>query len=66
MDYTPGILETQIGTWNPNKKNMYVHTTLVGQLALYMVMYSPLAMAADLPENYAKYDDALNNFRTLN
>ena len=65
MDYTPGILETQIGTWNPNKKDMYVHTTLVGQLALYMVMYSPLAMAADLPENYAKYDDAFQFIRDV-
>lgn len=56
MDYTPGILETQLKTWSDNTS--YVHTTLVGQLALYLVMYSPLQMAADLPENYAKYNDA--------
>ena len=56
MDYTPGILETQLSTWFDNKS--YVHTTLVGQLALYLTMYSPLQMAADLPENYQKYNDA--------
>ena len=56
MDYTPGILETQLNTWSKNKN--YVHTTLVGQLALYLVMWGPIQMAADLPENYAKYMDA--------
>ena len=56
MDYTPGIFETQLSTWSDNTS--YVHTTLVGQLALYLVMYSPLQMAADLPEHYAKYMDA--------
>ena len=56
MDYTPGILETQLKTWSDNPN--YVHTTLVGQLALYVTMYSPLQMAADLPENYAKFMDA--------
>ena len=56
MDYTPGILETQLKTWSDNPN--YVHTTLVGQLALYATMYSPLQMVADLPENYAKYMDA--------
>lgn len=56
MDYTPGILETQLYTWSNNKS--YVRTTLVGQLALYCTMYSPLQMAADLPENYQKYADA--------
>ena len=56
MDYTPGILETQLKTWSDNPN--YVHTTLVGQLALYVTMYSPLQMVADLPENYAKYMDA--------
>ena len=56
MDYTPGILETQLYTWSNNKS--YVRTTLVGQLALYCTMYSPLQMAADLPENYEKYYDA--------
>lgn len=56
MDYTPGILETQLNTWSENPNT--IHTTLVGQLALYLTMYSPLQMAADLPENYAKYADA--------
>ncbi len=56
MDYTPGILETQLKTWSDNTS--YVRTTLVGQLALYLTMYSPLQMAADLPENYKKYNDA--------
>ena len=56
MDYTPGILETQLKTWSDNPNS--VHTTLVGQLALYVTMYSPLQMVADLPENYAKYMDA--------
>ncbi|MBR5393770.1 MAG: glycoside hydrolase family 97 catalytic domain-containing protein, partial [Bacteroidaceae bacterium] len=53
MDYTPGILETQLDTWSENPHQ--VGSTLVGQLALYVTMYSPLQMAADLPENYAKY-----------
>lgn len=55
MDYTPGILETDL-SWAGNKNKM--NTTLVGQLALYVTMYSPLQMAADTPENYAKYMDA--------
>jgi len=56
MDYTPGIFETQLKNWSSNQS--YVHTTLAGQLALYLVMYSPLQMAADLPEHYEKYNDA--------
>ena len=56
MDYTPGIFETQLKNWSSNQS--YVHTTLAGQLALYLVMYSPLQMAADLPEHYEKYSDA--------
>ncbi|MCH3982033.1 MAG: glycoside hydrolase family 97 protein [Prevotella sp.] len=63
MDYTPGILETQLKTWSDNPN--YVHTTLVGQLALYLTMYSPLQMAADLPENYAKYNDAFQFIRDV-
>ena len=63
MDYTPGILETQLKTWSDNSN--YVHTTLVGQLALYLTMYSPLQMAADLPENYKKYDDAFQFIRDV-
>ena len=63
MDYTPGILETQLSTWSDNPS--YVRTTLVGQLALYLVMYSPLQMAADLPENYEKYNDAFQFIRDV-
>ncbi|MCR5151804.1 MAG: glycoside hydrolase family 97 protein [Prevotella sp.] len=63
MDYTPGIFETQLKNWSQNQN--FVHTTLCGQLALYLVMYSPLQMAADLPENYAKFDDALQFIRDV-
>ena len=63
MDYTPGIFETQLSTWSDNKS--WVRTTLVGQLALYVTMYSPLQMAADLPENYAKFDDAFQFIRDV-
>jgi hypothetical protein len=57
MDYTPGIFQTQISAYNPENKS-YVHTTLTKQLALYVTMYSPLQMAADLPETYNKFSDA--------
>lgn len=57
MDYTPGIFETQIWNVNPDNKS-YARSTLAKQLGLYLTMYSPLQMAADLPENYEKYVDA--------
>ena len=57
MDYTPGIFEIKMSYYNP-KKTEQVHTTLAKQLALYVTMYSPLQMAADLPENYERYPDA--------
>lgn len=57
MDYTPGIFETQIKNMNPNN-NSFVRSTLARQLALYVTMYSPLQMAADIPENYEKHMDA--------
>ena len=57
MDYTPGIFETEIKYVNPNN-NSQIRSTLARQLALYVTMYSPLQMAADLPENYEKYMDA--------
>lgn len=63
MDYTPGILETQLSTWSDNPS--WVRTTLCGQLALYLTMYSPLQMAADLPENYEKFDDAFQFIRDV-
>lgn len=57
MDYTPGIFEVKMSAYDP-KKTEQVHTTLAKQLALYVTMYSPLQMAADLMENYEKYSDA--------
>lgn len=57
MDYTPGIFEMNISTFNPNNPAK-VNSTLARQLGLYVTMYSPLQMAADLPENYARYMDA--------
>ncbi len=56
MDYTPGIFQIKMSYYDPNRQTQ-VHTTLAKQLALYVTMYSPLQMAADLPENYeAKLD----------
>jgi hypothetical protein len=57
MDYTPGIFEIKMNVYDAAKKEQ-VHTTLAKQLALYVTMYSPLQMAADLPENYEKHLDA--------
>jgi hypothetical protein len=57
MDYTPGIFQTKISAYNPENKS-FVHSTLARQLALYVTMYSPLQMAADLPETYNKHLDA--------
>ncbi len=57
MDYTPGIFDTKL-TFLDNENKGWVHTTLAKQLALYLTMYSPLQMAADLPENYEKHLDA--------
>lgn len=57
MDYTPGVFEMDISKLNPNN-NSHVNTTLANQLGLYVVMYSPLQMAADLPENYERFMDA--------
>lgn len=57
MDYTPGIFEMDIAKLNPGN-NSHVNTTIANQLGLYVVMYSPLQMAADLPENYNRFLDA--------
>jgi len=57
MDYTPGIFQIKMNVYDPNKKEQ-VQTTLAKQLALYITLYSPLQMAADLPENYEKHMDA--------
>ena len=56
MDYTPGIFQTDLSYYGDN--NQRVNTTLVKQLAYYVTMYSPLQMAADLPENYQRFPDA--------
>lgn len=57
MDYTPGIFEMDISKLNPNN-NSHVNSTIANQLALYVTMYSPLQMAADLPEHYEQFMDA--------
>lgn len=57
MDYTPGIFEPDCSKMNPNNKS-HARTTLARQLALYVTMYSPLQMAADVPENYERFMDA--------
>ena len=57
MDYTPGIFQIKLDHYQQGKKEQ-VHTTLAKQLALYVTMYSPLQMAADLPENYLRFMDA--------
>ena len=57
MDYTPGIFRMDLSTFAPNNSSK-VNSTLCNQLALYVTMYSPLQMAADLPENYERYMDA--------
>jgi glucan 1,4-alpha-glucosidase len=56
MDYTPGIFQGDLSVYGSNKAKL--STTLVKQLALYVTMYSPLQMAADLPENYKRFSDA--------
>jgi len=57
MDYTPGVFEMDISKVNPTN-NSHCNSTLANQLALYLTMYSPLQMAADLPENYNRFLDA--------
>ena len=57
MDYTPGIFEMDLSKMNPDNHS-HMNSTLANQLALYVTMYSPLQMAADLPENYDRFADA--------
>ena len=57
MDYTPGIFVMDVAKLNPGN-NSHVNSTLANQLALYVTMYSPLQMAADVPEHYQAYMDA--------
>ena len=56
MDYTPGIFDTQLSFLSG--EHSFVYTTLAKQLALYVTLYSPLQMAADLPESYERHMDA--------
>ncbi len=57
MDYTPGIFEMKVSKANPDNHS-FVHSTLARQLALYVTVYSPLQMAADMIENYEPFMDA--------
>src|SRR5690606_7122541 len=57
MDFTPGIFEMDLKKVNPGNSS-YVNSTIANQLGLYVVIYSPLQMAADLPENYERFLDA--------
>ena len=57
MDYTPGIFQTELAYYGTGS-NQRVNTTLVKQLAYYVTMYSPLQMAADMPDNYRRFLDA--------
>ena len=63
MDYTPGIFVTKLSEWSDNTS--WARITLAGSLALYLTMYSPLQMAADLPESYEKFDDAFQFIRDV-
>lgn len=63
MDYTPGIFVTKLSDWSDNPSR--VNSTLCGQLALYLVMYSPIQMVSDLPEHYKKYEDAFQFIRDV-
>ena len=62
MDFTPGIFDVTYEELRPNNR---VNTTLAKQLALYVVLYSPLQMAADLPENYLTHPDAFQFIRDV-
>jgi len=63
MDYTPGIFVTRLNTWSNNQS--WARITIAGSLALYLTMYSPLQMAADLPEHYERFDDAFQFIRDV-
>jgi glucan 1,4-alpha-glucosidase len=64
MDYTPGVFEMDISKINPQNRS-WCNSTLANQLALYLTMYSPLQMAADLPENYERFPDAFQFIRDV-
>lgn len=58
MDYTPGIFVMDMAEVTGGSNKSKVNATIANQLGLYVVLYSPLQMAADLPEHYARYMDA--------
>ena len=62
MDFTPGIFDITLGKADVNER---VQSTLATQLALYVLVYSPVQMAADLPENYEKRPDAFQFIRDV-
>jgi alpha-glucosidase len=62
MDFTPGVLQV---TFPEYKKNNRVNTTVTKQLAMYVTFYSPLQMAADLPENHLKHLDLFQFIRDV-
>ena len=64
MDFTPGIFEMNISKFSPGNKS-HVNATIANQLALYVTMYSPLQMAADLPENYERFPDAFQFIKNV-
>ena len=64
MDFTPGIFEQDMSVTAPGKTGKMRHT-ICNQLGLYVTFYSPLQMAADLPENYARFMDAFQFIRDV-
>ncbi len=64
MDYTPGIFEMDISKINPSNSS-HANCTIANQLGIYVVMASPLQMAADLPENYGRFPDAFQFIRDV-
>jgi len=64
MDYTPGLFETDLNVYGEGKEG-HANTTLARQLALYVVLASPLQMACDLPENYERFADAFRFIRDV-
>ena len=65
MDFTPGIFDIMLERSNQPNNNHRIHTTLAHQLALYVVIYSPIQMAADLPESYEAHLDAFQFIRDV-
>ncbi|GAB4004175.1 glycoside hydrolase family 97 protein [Spirosoma migulaei] len=64
MDFTPGLFRFKLNQFDSTRTTR-VRTTLAKQLALYITLYSPLQMAADLPENYEKHLDAFQFIRDV-